>query len=66
MLLLATRQGLAGSFATQPLEWPDLRRLLRDPLSGTGYVQMILRLGYGPQGPRTPRRPVDEVLTITS
>ncbi|QHC23878.1 Acg family FMN-binding oxidoreductase [Streptomyces sp. GS7] len=65
VLLLATRQGLASSFATQPLEWPDLRWLLRDPLSGTGYVQMILRLGYGPQGPCTPRRPVDEVLTIT-
>ncbi|MFE7296309.1 Acg family FMN-binding oxidoreductase [Streptomyces sp. NPDC057579] len=66
VLLLATRQGLASSFATQALEWPDLRWLLRDPLSGTGCVQMILRLGYGPGGPRTPRRPVDEVLTITS
>ncbi|MFF2808069.1 Acg family FMN-binding oxidoreductase [Streptomyces sp. NPDC058000] len=66
VLLLATRQGLASSFATQALEWPDLRWLLRDPLSGTGCVQMILRLGYGPNGPRTPRRPVDEVLTITS
>ncbi|MGD3112555.1 Acg family FMN-binding oxidoreductase [Streptomyces sp. YGL11-2] len=65
VLLLATRQGLASSFATQPLEWPDLRWLLRDPLSGTGYAQMILRLGYGPQGPCTPRRPVEEVLTIT-
>ncbi|MFE7311595.1 Acg family FMN-binding oxidoreductase [Streptomyces sp. NPDC057555] len=66
VLLLATRQGLASSFATQALEWPDLRWLLRDPISGTGYVQMILRLGYGPDGPSTPRRPVDEILTITS
>ncbi|WP_274910967.1 Acg family FMN-binding oxidoreductase [Streptomyces sp. WZ-12] len=65
VLLLATRQGLASSFATQPLEWPDLRWLLRDPRSGAGHVQMILRLGYGPDGPSTPRRPVDEVLTIT-
>ncbi|MCE4946706.1 MULTISPECIES: Acg family FMN-binding oxidoreductase [Streptomyces] len=65
VLLLATRQGLVSSFATQALEWPDLRWLLRDPRSGTGCVQMILRLGYGPDGPRTPRRPVDEVLTIT-
>ncbi|MEU9123613.1 nitroreductase [Streptomyces sp. NPDC048506] len=64
VLLLATREGLASSFATQALEWPDLRWLLRDPLHGTGNVQMILRLGYGPQGPLTPRRPVDEVLTI--
>ncbi|MFJ5678052.1 Acg family FMN-binding oxidoreductase [Streptomyces sp. NPDC093097] len=65
ILLLATRHGLASSFATQALEWPDLRWLLRDPLVGTGHVQMILRLGYGPHGPSTPRRPVDEVLTIT-
>ncbi|GGX20512.1 Acg family FMN-binding oxidoreductase [Streptomyces noursei] len=65
VLLLATRQGLASSFATQALEWPDLRWLLRDPLSGSGHVQMILRLGYGPDGPSTPRRPVDEVLTLT-
>ncbi|KUL38500.1 nitroreductase [Streptomyces sp. NRRL F-4489] len=65
VLLLATREGLVGSFATQPLEWPDLRWLVRDPRSGAGHVQMVLRLGYGPQGPRTPRRPVAEVLTIT-
>jgi len=64
VLLLATLQGLAGSFATQPVEWPDLRWILRDPQSGRGYVHMILRLGYGPQGPRTPRRPLDQVLTI--
>lgn len=64
VLLLATLQGLAISFATQAVEWPDLRWILRDPISGTGHVHMILRLGYGPQGPRTPRRPVDQVLTI--
>lgn len=64
VLLLATLQGLASSFATQPVEWPELRWILRDPQSGTGYVHMILRLGYGPQGPRTPRRPLDQVLTI--
>ncbi|WP_394816242.1 Acg family FMN-binding oxidoreductase [Streptomyces mooreae] len=65
VLLLATLQGLAASFAAQPVEWPDLRWILRDPQSGTGYVHMILRLGYGPHGPRTPRRPVDQVLTVT-
>ncbi|TSB31321.1 Acg family FMN-binding oxidoreductase [Streptomyces benahoarensis] len=65
VLLRATRQGLVSSFATQPVEWPDLRWILRDPVSGAGHVQMILRLGYGPEGPATPRRPVDQVLTIT-
>ncbi|MEU3709923.1 Acg family FMN-binding oxidoreductase [Streptomyces catenulae] len=64
VLLRATRRGLVSSFATQPVEWPELRWLLRDPVSGTGHVQMILRLGYGPEGPASPRRPVEQVLTI--
>lgn len=64
VLLLATLEGLSSSFATQALEWTDLRWPLRDPVSGTGHVQMVLRLGYGPQGPATPRRPVSEVLDI--
>ncbi|MGW6907065.1 Acg family FMN-binding oxidoreductase [Streptomyces sp. NPDC054940] len=64
VLLLATLEGVSSSFATQPVEWTDLRWPLRDPVSGTGYTQMLLRLGYGPKGPRTPRRPVSEVLDI--
>ncbi|GGZ98515.1 Acg family FMN-binding oxidoreductase [Streptomyces bluensis] len=64
VLLLATVEGLSSSFATQPLEWTDLRWPLRDPVSGTGYTQMIIRLGYGPQGPSTPRRPASQVLDI--
>ncbi|WP_238488706.1 nitroreductase [Streptomyces sp. UNOC14_S4] len=62
VLLVATLDGLATSFSTQALEWPDLRWPLRDPSSGTGHVQMMLRIGYGPKGPRAPRRPVREVL----
>ncbi|WP_413252785.1 Acg family FMN-binding oxidoreductase [Streptomyces brevispora] len=64
VLLVATRRELVAAFATQALEWPDLRWLLREPISGTGHVQMVIRLGYGPQGPKTPRRPVHEVLTF--
>jgi hypothetical protein len=64
VLLLATLEGVSSSFVTQALEWPDLRWPLRDPISGTGQVQMALRLGYGPKGPSTPRRPVPEVLDI--
>ncbi len=45
VLLRATREGLVGSFVTQPLEWTDLRWPLRDPRTGTGYVQIVLRLG---------------------
>ncbi|MGY0065661.1 Acg family FMN-binding oxidoreductase [Streptomyces sp. QTS137] len=64
VLLLATLEGLSGSFATQALEWGDLRWPLRDPVSGTGHTQIVLRLGYGPTGPVTPRRPVPDVLDI--
>ncbi|MFD0339858.1 Acg family FMN-binding oxidoreductase [Streptomyces sp. NPDC127117] len=64
VLLTAVQHGLVASFATQPLEWPELRHLLRDPALGTGHPQMIVRLGYGPEGPCTPRRPVSEVLQI--
>lgn len=64
VLLLATLEGLSSSFAAQPLEWTDLRWPLRDPVSGTGCTQMLLRLGYGPTGPGTPRRPVSDVLDI--
>ncbi|RLU89262.1 nitroreductase [Streptomyces griseocarneus] len=62
VLLVATLDGLATSFSTQALEWPDLRWPLRDPSTGTGHVQMMLRVGYGPKGPRAPRRPVRDVL----
>jgi nitroreductase len=64
VLLLATRHDLATSLTSHALEWPDLRRLARDPLSSMGHVQMVLRLGYGPQGPATPRRPVRDVLDV--
>ena len=64
VLLVATLNDLCTSFSTQPVEWPDLRWLLRDPVFGSGHAQMIVRLGYGPTGPRTPRRPTDQVLTI--
>ncbi|MEU0475047.1 hypothetical protein [Streptomyces olivaceus] len=65
-LLLATAEGLVCSLATQPLERPDLRWLLRDPKTGAGHPQMLLRPGYGPVGPRTPRRPVADVLELRS
>ncbi|MET8272584.1 nitroreductase [Streptomyces sp. NPDC005096] len=64
VLLTATLHDVSTSFATQPLEWPDLRWILRDPVFGTGHAQMIIRMGYGPAGPRTPRRPWEQVLTI--
>lgn len=64
VLLEATLAGLATSLTSHPLETPDLRLLARDPVSGRGHVQMVLRVGHGPQGPATPRRPVRDVLDI--
>jgi len=62
VLLAATVQGLSASFLNQPLEASNLRWLVRDPLRGIGFPQMVLRLGYGPQVPPTPRRSLDEVV----
>jgi len=63
--LLATVHGLRASVLHQAVEWPDTRWGLRDPTEGPGHVQLVLRLGYGPPGPATPRRPVTEVLDLT-
>jgi nitroreductase len=62
--LQATANGLVASLTSQPLEWPELRWAVRDPTTAMGYVQMVIRLGYGPKGQPTPRRPVAEVLDI--
>ncbi|MGW1892521.1 Acg family FMN-binding oxidoreductase [Streptomyces sp. NPDC002004] len=64
VLLQATLDGLVASLTSQPLEWPELRWTVRDPGSAMGHVQMVIRLGYGPEGHPTPRRPVEEVLDI--
>ncbi|MEU8585851.1 nitroreductase [Streptomyces sp. NPDC048664] len=62
--LQATVDGLVASLTSQPLEWPELRWAVRDPNSAMAHVQMVIRLGYGPTGHPTPRRPLDEVLDI--
>ncbi|MFC8272465.1 Acg family FMN-binding oxidoreductase [Streptomyces sp. NPDC057271] len=64
VLLQATLDGLSTSLMSQPLEWPELRADARDPGSTVGFVHMVIRLGYGPQGQATPRRPVSEVLAF--
>jgi nitroreductase len=64
VLLEATLDGLATTLNSQALEWPELRWALRDPLSSAGHPQMVIRLGYGPDVPPTPRRPVSEVLEV--
>ncbi|MER6443431.1 nitroreductase family protein [Streptomyces sp. NPDC001185] len=56
VLLVATAHGLRTSLLHQALEWSDLRDALRSAASQFDHVQMLLRLGYGPEGSSTPRR----------
>ena len=62
VLLVATVEGLVSTFANQALEAPSLRWLIRDPNQPIGYPQMMMRIGYAPTAPATPRRPLSEVL----
>lgn len=61
VLLVATAHGVRTSLFHQALEWQDLRWVLRDPRGPREHVQMLIRLGYGPEGPATPRRSAAEV-----
>ncbi|WP_405848598.1 hypothetical protein [Streptomyces sp. NBC_01518] len=40
----------------QALEWPDLREELMAPADARpSHAQMVIRLGYGPEGQASPR-----------
>ncbi|URN01103.1 hypothetical protein LUW76_46130 [Actinomadura madurae] len=62
VLLTAERRGVSASLLSQPL---DLRNGARTDTAGQphGHIQAIIRFGYGPPVPGTPRRPFPEVLT---
>jgi nitroreductase len=60
--LTATCRGLSVCPLTQPLETADAWQV-RQPRSGQGQPQMIMRLGYGlPIPPGSPRRPVSDII----
>lgn len=61
VLLTATVAGIAASPITSPLETGD-DWLVRDPHTGVERPQMILRIGYGPPVPGSPRRPPGDIL----
>jgi hypothetical protein len=65
VLLLATVHGVRASLLHQAMEWPAPRQAARDPEHGPGHVQMLLRLGYGPEGARTPQLGFGAVLDAT-
>lgn len=68
VLLTVTREALASSPLTQPLEVADTREFLRAQVTRTTstYPQILLRIGWPPTGapglPPTPRRPVAGVV----
>ncbi|MFJ9610414.1 Acg family FMN-binding oxidoreductase [Kitasatospora sp. NPDC101176] len=62
VLLAATAHGVRASLLHQAMEWPNLRWEARDPRRGPGYVQILIRLGYGPEGAPTPRLAPGDVL----
>ncbi|MHB9864168.1 Acg family FMN-binding oxidoreductase [Streptomyces sp. YIM S03343] len=63
VLLVATSHGLRASLLHQALEWPDLReQVIGDPDDRRAHAQMVIRLGYGPEGTASPRREASQVL----
>ncbi len=54
--LPATAHGLRVSLPHQGLQWPALRRALGPTQGRTRHVQMLMRVGYGPESPASPRR----------
>ena len=67
MLLRATTLDVAAFPLTQVLDLPWTRQRLRAGLGLVGHPQMLLRLGdAGLDGPRTARRPVEELLADRS
>ncbi|MBP0450607.1 hypothetical protein J5Y04_13785 [Kitasatospora sp. RG8] len=62
VLLAATVHEVRASLLHQVVEWPELRWAAREPHQRPGHVQMLIRLGYGPEGTPTPRLPTADVL----
>jgi nitroreductase len=66
VLLEATAAGVSTSLLNQAIEHDNLRWLLHDPLGNWTRPQAIIRFGYGPTVPATPRRRTAEVLLPAS
>ncbi len=62
ILLTAAAGGLSASFFNQPIQVQTLRPRLAQAISRTGYPQLVLRMGFGPEVRPTPRRSVGEVV----
>lgn len=62
VLLEATAHDVATSLLNQVIEHEGLRWQINDPLSPWCRPQAVIRFGYGPPVPPTPRRPIADVL----
>lgn len=62
VLLAATSNGLATSLLYQPVELADMDGRGEGWWPWSECPQIIIRLGYGPPSPATPRRRVDDIL----
>ena len=60
--LEATRLGVRTAFMNQPVEVGALRDGMAGALGVQGRPSLLVRFGYGPERPRSFRRPLDAVL----
>lgn len=63
LALQATALGLCNAFINQPVEVPSLRPQFASFLGiGTLRPDLVVRIGRGPEMPRSPRRPLEDVI----
>ena len=62
VLLTATANGAAASFLYQPMELHDIRQTEGAWWPWPECPQIVIRLGYGPRGAESPRRPVADTV----
>jgi hypothetical protein len=63
VLLTATLANATSSYLNPPIEVPSLRHRIAAAFGRRDRPQILLRFGYGPEIPPTPRRPVRQVVT---
>ena len=64
MLITAAEHWAFAALHSQVTEVDHFRAELRREMCISGYPQILLRFGYAPDAPTTPRRPVDDVLDL--
>ena len=63
LAIQATALGLKHAFINQPVEVPEVRAQFADYLGiGDRRTDLLVRFGYGPEMPKTMRRPIDQVI----